>query len=351
MLKKIIGLGIVMSLIACGATKATDDVVEKPIKVVSQSEVDENNGAEVEVVIGDHLQTNGKKASEVYPNDMKTIVSYLASDALAGRDTGSEGIDKAATYIAGYLKENGIGPYYCRYRDVFDVNGKEAFNVIGLLEGTDPVLRDEYVVIGAHYDHIGKGKKVGDDVIANGANDNAAGTAAVMQMAKYFAKVKNNKRSIVFVLFAAEEKGLLGSKHLAKQMKEAGRNVYAMLNFEMIGVPLVGKDYTAYVTGYHKSNLAEKMNAYASANLVGYLPQAKQYQLFSRSDNYPFYTEFNIPAQTFCTFDFTNFDYYHHVDDEIDKLDFNHMASFVNAYLPAIEKVVNSAPNEIRLND
>jgi len=296
------------------------------------------------------METSGKKASEVSPSAMRTIVSYLASDALEGRDTGSAGIDKAATYISDYLKKNEVGPYYCTYRDVFEVNGKEAFNIIGLLEGTDPVLRDEYVIIGAHYDHIGKGKQVGDDVIANGANDNAAGTAAVMEMAKYFSKVKRNKRSIVFVLFAAEEKGLLGSKHLAKQMKEADKDVYVMLNFEMIGVPL-DKKYTAYVTGYHKTNLAEKMNGYANASLAGYLPEAKQYQLFTRSDNYPFYVEFNVPAQTFCTFDFTNFDYYHHVDDEIDKLDFNHMASFVNAYIPAIEKVVNSAPNEIKLND
>ncbi len=295
-------------------------------------------------------EVSSKKESEVSPEAMKTIVSYLASDALEGRDTGSEGISKAASYIADYFNSVKVGPYYCNYRDVFDVNGQEAFNVIGLLQGTDPVLQDEYVVIGAHYDHIGKGKQVGDDIIANGANDNAAGTAVVMEMAKYFSKVKRNKRSIVFVLFAAEEKGLLGSKHLAKEMKEAGREVYAMLNFEMIGVPL-DKEYTAYVTGFDKSNLAEKMNGYASASLVGYLPEAKQYQLFSRSDNYPFYTEFDVPAQTFCTFDFTNFDYYHHVDDEIDKLDFNHMASFVNAYLPAVEKVVNSAPNEIKLND
>ena len=138
-------------------------------------------------------EVTSKKENEVSPEAMKTIVSYLASDALEGRDTGSEGIDKAATYISDYFKTNGVGPYYCKYRDVFDVDGKEAFNVIGLLQGTDPVLQDEYVVIGAHYDHIGKGKQVGDDVIANGANDNAAGTAAVMQMAKYFSKVKSNE--------------------------------------------------------------------------------------------------------------------------------------------------------------
>lgn len=348
MFKKVIVLGIIVTFIACASSMGKEG---KSGENGTQSEVKGADGNdEGSTVTEIRQETSSKKASEVSPDAMKTIVSYLASDALAGRDTGSEGIDKAATYISDYLKNNGVGSYYCGYRDVFDVDGKEAFNVIGLLQGTDPVLQDEYVIIGAHYDHIGKGKKVGDDIIANGANDNAAGTAAVMQMAKYFAKVKKNKRSIVFVLFAAEEKGLLGSKHLAKQMKEADREVYAMLNFEMIGVPL-DKEYTAYVTGYHKSNLAEKMNAYASASLVGYLPQAKKYQLFSRSDNYPFYQEFNIPAQTFCTFDFTNFDYYHHVDDEIDKLDFNHMASFVNAYLPAIEKVVNSSPNEIKLND
>jgi len=352
MFKRIIVVGILVSLFACNSTKNSVGEPSNPGESATQSGMNgagSANGVDIKSTV--NIGVTDKKASEVSPSVMKTIVSYLASDALAGRDTGSEGIDKAATYIADYLKANNVGSYYCTYRDVFDVNGKEAFNVIGLLQGTDPILQDEYVIIGAHYDHIGKGKQVGDDIIANGANDNAAGTAAVMEMAKYFAKVKNNKRSIVFVLFAAEEKGLLGSKHLAAAMKEANRNVYAMLNFEMIGVPLVGKNYTAYVTGYHKSNLADKMNTYASASLAGYLPEAKQYQLFSRSDNYPFYTAFNIPAQTFCTFDFTNFDYYHHVDDEIDKLDFNHMANFVNAYLPAIEKVVNSAPNEIKLND
>ena len=282
---------------------------------------------------------------------MKTLVSYLASDDLAGRNTGSEGIDKAATYISDYFENSGVKPYYKGYRDSFEVDGLPAFNVVGYVEGVDAVLKDEYVIIGAHYDHIGKGKKVGDDIIANGANDNAAGTAAVMEIAKYFAKNNSNKRSMLFVLFAAEEKGLLGSKHLAVKLKKENINLYAMLNFEMIGVPLQEKNYTAYVTGYNKSNLAEKMNDYADATIVGYLPQAKQYQLFSRSDNYPFYEAFNVPAQTFCTFDFTNFDYYHHVDDEIDKLDFNHMASFVNTYLPAIEKVVNSAHNEIKLND
>lgn len=291
-----------------------------------------------------------KQALVTTPEEVKEIVSYLASDKLKGRDTGSEGIDKAAIYIANDFKASGVKEYYSSYRDTFKVGNKEAFNVVGVIEGEDPELKNEFVVIGAHYDHIGNGSKVGEDIIANGANDNAAGTAVVMELAKYLVN-KKNKRSVLFVAFAAEEKGLLGSKHLAKRLKKEGVQVRIVLNFEMIGVPLKDKDYTAYVTGYEMSNLAEKMNSYASANLVGYLPKAKQYQLFSRSDNYPFYEEFNIPAQTFCTFDFTNFDYYHHVDDEIDKLDFNHMASFINAYAPAVEKVINSKSGEIKLNE
>ena len=134
-------------------------------------------------------------------------------------------------------------------------------------------------------------------------------------------------------------------------MKEDNANIYVVLNFEMIGVPLVDKDYMAYITGYDLSNLSSKMNEYANKKITGYLPEAKAYNLFKRSDNYPFYEEFKIPAQTFCTFDFTNYEYYHHVDDEVDKLDFVHMENFINSYIPAIEKIVNSQPNEIKLNE
>ena len=294
---------------------------------------------------------NSKKEPLITSEEVKTIVSYLASDELQGRATGSEGIDKAASYIETYFKDNGVTPYFDDYRDFFKVKDLDAFNVVGVVEGNDKDLKNEYIVIGAHYDHIGKGKAVDGDIIANGANDNAAGTAVVMTMAKYFAKHKQNKRSIIFALFSAEESGLLGSKHLADKLKSEGLKLYTMLNFEMIGVPLQGKSYTAYVTGYEKTNLAEKINEYASANLAGFLPQAKEYQLFFRSDNYPFYQAFNVPCQTFSTFDFTNFNYYHHVDDEADKLDFQHMSNFINAFIPGVKGIVNSESGSIKLKE
>ena len=116
-----------------------------------------------------------------------------------------------------------------------------------------------------------------------------SGTAAVMSLARYFAELKSNKRSLLFVLFSAEEMGLLGSKYLAKQLKSQGTNIYTVLNFEMIGVPIVCKDYKTYLTGYESSNMAQLINEYSAQNLVGFLPQAKAYQLFQRSDNFPFY--------------------------------------------------------------
>lgn len=282
--------------------------------------------------------------------EVDDIVTYLASDELEGRDTGSEGIEKAATYIENYFKDLGVKPYFNTYRDNFEVKGKKAFNVIGYLEGNDPNLKNEYVILGAHYDHIGFAEEVDGDKIANGANDNAAGVGTVMAMAKYFAKTKSNKRSILFTLFSAEEKGLLGSKYLAETLKKEDLNLYLMLNFEMVGVPLINKDYVAYASGYERSNLAEKMNEYAGKKIVGFFPKAKEYQLFYRSDNYPFFKEFKVPSHTFCTFDFTNFDHYHKVGDEADIMDFEHMANFVNTFLPAVKQAINAETQEIKMN-
>ena len=276
-------------------------------------------------------------------------LTYLASDELTGRETGSEGINLAANYIENFFHKHNIQPYYETYRDSFQVKNKAAYNVIGLVEGTDPKLKNEFIIIGAHYDHIGKGKEINGDKIANGANDNASGTVTVMEIAKHFAE-NPSKRSLIFALFSAEEMGLLGSYHLAGRMKKEKLNLYTVFNIEMVGVPMQNKPYLAYFTGFGASNFAEKFNVYAEAEVLGFLPQAKDYQLFERSDNYPFYQEFKIPAQTACTFDFTNYDYYHHVDDEVSEIDTNHMQNLIQAFIPGISGMANSTEKEIKLN-
>ncbi|MUP46607.1 M20/M25/M40 family metallo-hydrolase [Gramella sp. BOM4] len=289
---------------------------------------------------------------QVSTSEIAQDLEYLSSDELAGRRTGEPGIEKAASYVEEKLKSFGVQPYFKTFRDNFEVNSTEAYNIVGWLEGSDEDLKDEYVIIGAHYDHIGTGKEVDGDVIANGANDNAAGTVAVMELARQLAEKGGNGRSIIFALFSAEEMGLKGSAHLAEKLKNQGIDLYAMINMEMIGVPMKAKDYEAYVTGYEKSNLAEKFNEYSGGEKVlGFLPQAKQLSLFQRSDNYPFYKQFKIPAQTISTFDFSNYDYYHHVDDESENLDPAHMAQLIEKLVPGLYKMTTTPEKEIKMTE
>lgn len=278
--------------------------------------------------------------------NIKETLYYLASDELLGRDTGSEGGKLAANYLAKHLEEYKIKPYYTSYNDTLK-NVKEAWNVVGVIPGTDAVLKNEVVVLGAHYDHIGIEKPVDGDSIANGANDNAAGSAILLELARNL-KLQNNKRTIIIAFFTGEEKGLWGSKHLAERLKAENVNVVSMLNFEMLGLAMK-RDYTTYLTGYDLSTMATKLNELAGKSIVGKLEKAEEFQLFKRSDNYPFYQMFKVPCQTFSSFDFENYEYYHHVKDEAHLMDLNFMTSFTQDIIPVVAKLVNLAPGEIRM--
>jgi len=343
-MKKILILLILTFMLSCGVQKQIIDTNPDSIeKVVQNTEEVEGEISESEIkkeiIVKEHIKLN----------DVKLSLEYLASDALEGRNTGSKGIEKAAIYIENVFKENNIKPYFETYRDTFNVKAIIGYNMVGYIEGTDSNLKNEFVILGAHYDHIGTAKAVNGDGIANGANDDASGTVAVLEWAKYFSKTKSNKRSVLFTLYSAEEMGLKGSGHLAKRLKKENLDVYTMINFEMIGVPRADGETMAYITGYKLSNMAEKLNTYANTEMIGFLPQAKAYNLFERSDNYPFYKLFKVPAQAISTFDFTNFDYYHHVDDEASEIDFNHMTNFMNKMIPALEGMINTTSKEIKM--
>ena len=288
---------------------------------------------------------------EVSAENVSTTLSFLASDDLEGREPGTKGIEKASRFLENILNENGIKPYFKTYRDTLSNYDKTTYNIVGYLEGSDSKLKKEFVIIGAHYDHIGTIAAVNGDDIANGANDNASGTTAVTEVVKYFAKFKNNKRSILFVFFSAEEKGLLGSKHLATKLKEQNMDLYFMFNFEMIGVPMEDKGMDMYLTGFGRSNMAAKMNEYAGEKLVGFLPVEMRYMLFRASDNYPFFTEFNVPSHTVSTFDFENFEFYHQPDDEFELMNTKHMANVISKTIPVLEKMINTPAKEIKLNE
>ncbi|PKA97348.1 peptidase M28-like protein [Flavobacteriaceae bacterium MAR_2009_75] len=336
--------------IACGTTKIDESVTlesESAVKFDRSLMIVPQKPSDLE---GIEMTMASPQAQFTSVAQVEAMMNFLASDELQGRDTGSDGIAKAADFIENIFKENGVAPYFEDYRDMLSNFDQPAYNMVGYIEGNDPNLKNEFIIIGAHYDHIGLIEEENGDKIANGANDNATGTTTVLELARYFGEAKTNKRSLIFALFSAEEKGLLGSKHLAQKLKNENLNLYAMLNFEMVGVPLQDKDHLTYLTGYEESNLAEIANSYSSETFAGFLPKAKEFNLFKRSDNYPFHEAFGVPSQTFCTFDFTNFNHYHKVGDEVSEMNFEHMASLINKSIPVIEGITNAATKEIKYN-
>jgi hypothetical protein len=178
---------------------------------------------------------------------LKKHASYLASDELEGRCAGYPGADKAAEYIAEAFKKAGLKPagdagtYFQKFR----LLGKDAKNVIGMIEGTDPALKGEYVVLGAHYDHVGTAEQRdfgrmggrGDDTIWNGADDNGSGTTCMLALAQAFGEGRlSARRTVVIMGFSGEEAGLVGSRHFAKNPTVGGIDKCAfMLNLDMVG--------------------------------------------------------------------------------------------------------------------
>lgn len=291
-------------------------------------------------------KVNDVENYQVKEADVSVTLQYLASDMLEGRDTGSKGIENAANYLEQLLEEADVQPYFSSYKDTLS-NFENAFNVVGFIEGTDPKLKNEFVILGAHYDHIGITEKGFEgDFINNGANDNASGTTVLSEIAKYLGKTKINKRSVLIVFFSAEEKGLLGAKHLAKKLKTQNIDIYTLLNFEMLGVPM-NYEFEVFITGYDLSNMMQKLNEYAQSNLIGKSEMAEKYNLFKASDNYPFYEEFKIPSHSISSFDFSNFDYYHHPKDEFQIMDIQFMTQLSNKMLSVVSKMINAESKEI----
>lgn len=182
-----------------------------------------------------------KGAETIKASDLHKHIAFLASDEMNGRNTPSPGLDTAAAYIAREFKKYGLKQVKGSYFQIvpFKSGNKEGSfkNVVGYLEGSDPKLKNELLVIGAHYDHVLPfgNVKPGEDAICNGADDNASGTAGVMEVAQAFTMMKEKpKRSILFIAFGGEEKGLVGSRYYCGNPLFPLENTVAMLNMDMI---------------------------------------------------------------------------------------------------------------------
>ncbi|MGA1030565.1 MAG: M28 family metallopeptidase [Flavobacteriaceae bacterium] len=275
--------------------------------------------------------------------ETKRLLFTLAADSMKGRDSKNGGYAKAATFVASYFKEHQIKPFYPAYRDSLEAEGHSSYNLVGQVGAYDP--NKKTILIGAHLDHIGIGGKALDSIF-NGANDNATGSTAVLQIGRFLAQHQWNQ-NVVLGLFADEEKGLLGAYHLAEHFKNEGVKIDYMINFEMIGKILTTGANQVYMTGYERSNMADVLHT-ITPNFVQFLPEAKAYNLFQRSDNYAFYNVMGIPAHTLSSFDFKNYDYYHKVEDEADKMDVENMHQIIATATYAITQLL-AQENEILL--
>ena len=275
--------------------------------------------------------------------ETRDILFTLASDDMKGRESSNGGYQMAADFITNFFDENGIEPFYPEYKDSLQTKEVWSYNVVGRVGSFDN--EKPTILIGAHLDHIGINEENQEDPIFNGANDNASGSTAVLQIAKFLATKKWNQ-NILVALFADEEKGLRGAAHLAERLKQEGVNLSYMVNFEMLGATLTTGENQVYMTGYNLSNMPQKMNVYAP-EFVQFLPEAKQYNLFKRSDNYSFYKIYNIPAQTLSTFDFKNYDYYHKAGDEAEKLDITNMNQVISTSTYLLAKMLEE---EVSIN-
>lgn len=277
-----------------------------------------------------------KVQQQITALETKRILFTLAADSMKGRDTKSGGYFKAAKFVTAYFQANDISPFYPNYQDTLSTESIKTFNVVGQIGTYDP--QKKTILLGAHLDHIGI-RDIEGDSIYNGANDNATGSTAVLQIGKFLAGYEWDQ-NILLVLFAEEEKGLRGAYHLAKRFKDENINLDYMVNFEMLGKTLTSGADQVYMTGYTYSNMPELMNA-ISPNFVQFLPQAKELNLFKRSDNFAFYKETNTPAFTLSSFDFKNYDYYHKAEDEAKRMDIENMNQIIRSAAFTLAKMLH----------
>jgi hypothetical protein len=289
--------------------------------------------------------------NRISADSLRGNLSFLSSDLLAGRWTPSAGLDIAAEFVASRFRaaglEPGNGQDYFQAADLTELAKKSgelrgrvidhpiiARNVVGVLRGSDPELRNTYVIVSAHYDHIGtldtSGKLSNDKVekngdrIFNGANDDGSGTVSLIEIASAFAKMRDRpKRSIIFIAFCGEELGELGSLYYTQHPVFPLKETVADINLEQVGRSDsdIGKG-NASTNGYGYTTITPIFEKAARLSGVSMIKTKESDQYFPASDNYRF-AQVGIPDLTVATsFEFPD---YHGLKDEWQKIDFPEM--------------------------
>jgi hypothetical protein len=293
--------------------------------------------------------TQQAAVAKVQADSLRANLSFLASDLLEGRGTPSKGLDLAAEFIASRFRAAGLEAVgddgYFQTAD-WPLRGDapktgKVRNVIGVLRGTDPKLKDSFIIVSAHYDHLGMRGTEGD-TIYNGANDDGSGTVGVIELANAL-KGSKPKRSVIFMTYFGEERGGLGSNWYAKHPIFPLEMTIANINLEQIGRTddSEGKRTDELsMTGFDYSDLGAMLNKSGLKVGVKVTKHARNSDsFFFRSDNATLAGE-GVPAHTVCTaFIYPD---YHGLKDTWDKVDYDNTARVLRGLTVGLLDLANS---------
>ena len=275
------------------------------------------NGIVANRSLGDESDPVAKALERVTIADLKRHCITLASDALEGREAGANGGKAACAYLQTELRK-APGIAAAGTSGWLQEFAPDYRNVLAVLPGSDPELSKEVIVIGAHYDHVGRGNQTNSfgpfGYIHNGADDNASGTAALLELIDAFSTLTPApRRSVLFAFWDAEEVGLLGSKHWVRHPTRPLTDVRLTLNIDMLGRLREGK---LTVMGWRSAaGLRARLTA---VNPLGDLHYLYAPTVIADSDHHPFY-EVGIPS---IHFDSGKHEDYHRPSDDADKLNY-----------------------------
>ena len=287
------------------------------------------------------------QAPQTFAAQIAEELGTLASDAMQGRGSGTPDELRAASYLAAELHQIGISPLGDSGSFIQDVSTTVNFrsgprpwhtrNVIGVLAGSDAKLKDQVVLLTAHLDHLGVGRPVNGHSIYNGADDDASGCVAVLQLARALAAGPRPKRTVLFVFFGSEETGGQGNEYFLRHPPLPLDRIVANLEFEMIGRadPAVKPD-ELWLTGYDRSDLGPELARHGAKLVADPHPQQ---QFFQRSDNFAL-AQRGIVAQTISSYGLHSD--YHQPSDDLSHIDFKHMDRAIASMVEPVEWLANS---------
>jgi hypothetical protein len=289
------------------------------------------------------------KGSDTLERNIRAELGFLASDAMQGRGSGSGYERLAAEYIGSQFRQFGLEPGgdtdasgQQSFVQRASLSGSKAFtwNAVGVLRGSDPTAAKEAVMLSAHLDHLGTSENAapGTDAIFNGADDDASGCVAVLELARALSSGKRPKRTIYFVCFGSEERGGYGAQYFIAHSPVALKQIVADVTFEMLGRPdSKVPPNTLWLTGYERSTLGPELARHGALLVADPHPQQN---FFQRSDNYTLALR-GVVAHTVSSFGLHTD--YHRPSDDISKIDFAFMTRAIASLIKPIRWLADSS--------